>query len=41
MLKMARLNRTWICLDLETGRVFTSRTVKGILAQLKARTEES
>lgn len=35
MLKMARLNRLWICLDRQTGRVYVGRRVKDIIEQLR------
>ena len=37
MLKIARINRLWVCIHLESGRVLTDRTIKGILAQLRIR----
>lgn len=37
MLKMARINKLWICLDRQTGRVYVGRQVKDIIEQIKAR----
>jgi len=37
MLKMARINKLWICLDRQTGRVYVGRRVKDIIEQIKAR----
>jgi len=37
MLKMARINKLWICLDRRTGRVYVGRRVNDIIEQIKAR----
>lgn len=37
MIKMARINRLWVCLDRQTGRVYVGRRVKDIIEQLKIR----
>lgn len=37
MIKMARINRLWVCLDRQTGRVYVGRRVKDIIEQLKNR----
>lgn len=40
MIKIARINRLWICLDLQTGCVYVGRRVKDIIEQLRGPAEQ-